>query len=72
MANVSGYGYYPNTPVNVTWQVGGQTIGSANSDENGSFVLPVTIPASALPGTYTVLGATNEFTLYASAKFVVQ
>ena len=72
-ATVSGFGYPPEEAVTIKWGAApGLTLGSATTDLNGSFVVEVTIPPSATPGTYFITGETAGFTLHAKAQFLVQ
>ncbi len=67
-ATITGSNLEPQEPVSAVWDcptdacTGGTVIGTGTADASGKVTVPVTIPASATPGTQHVIGVMGQDT----------
>ena len=68
---VTGTGFAPSSPVSLTLHSDPVEVGTATTDDTGSFTAEVTVPAATEAGDHTVVAAAESPTAEASAPLTV-
>ena len=68
---VTGTGFAPSSPVSLTLHSDPVEVGTATTDDTGSFTTEVTVPAATEAGDHTVVAAAESPTAEASAPLTV-
>ncbi len=67
-ATITGYNFGPGETVTALWDctsascTGATSVGTATSDSSGNVSIPITIPSTAMPGSYHVIGVLGQST----------